>query len=58
MESSPDAVVIIDQESVLRYVNPAASKIFGHATDAMLGESLTMIMPPEMRQAHLDAVGS
>lgn len=56
MESSPDAVVIIDVDSILRYVNPAASKIFGHQSEEMLGESLTMIMPPELREAHLKAV--
>ena len=56
MESSPDAVVIIDVESIFRYANPATSKIFGHEPNDMLGQSLTMIMPPELRDAHKQGV--
>ena len=51
-ETASDAIVTIDKESTVLYVNPAAEKIFGHRPEDMLGKNLTMIMPEYLRHVH------
>ncbi|HXG64029.1 MAG TPA: ATP-binding protein [Blastocatellia bacterium] len=50
--TASDAIISIDQHSVILYVNPAAEKIFGHTAEEMLGQSLTMLMPEYLRHLH------
>lgn len=52
METLADAVVTIDAESTILYVNSAASKVFGYEVGEMLGRHLTMLMPDYMRRVH------
>jgi PAS domain S-box-containing protein len=47
-----EGIVIIDSDSRLIFVNPAAGAIFGHAPEDLLGQPLTTLMPEEFRQAH------
>ena len=51
-ETAPDAIVTIDETGVILTVNPATEQIFGWPPDALVGQSLTMLMPPGMRAAH------
>ncbi|MGH9946158.1 MAG: PAS domain S-box protein [Pyrinomonadaceae bacterium] len=51
-ESASDAIITIDHEHTILFVNPAAGKIFGYTVDEMLGEKLFMLMPEHMRGAH------
>ncbi len=51
-ESASDAILTIDQEQTILFVNPAAEKIFGYALDEMLGNKLVMLMPEHLRGAH------
>ncbi len=51
-ETATDALITIDEESRILFVNPAAERIFGHALDEMLGQELTMLMPEYMRHVH------
>ncbi|HLM57563.1 MAG TPA: PAS domain S-box protein, partial [Pyrinomonadaceae bacterium] len=52
METVADAVVTIDEGSVMRFVNPAAERIFGYGAGEMLGENLAMLMPDYLRRLH------
>jgi PAS domain S-box-containing protein len=54
-ETAQDAIVMIDEDSRILFVNDAAEGIFGYAGAEMLGRSLTMLMPEHLRQAHLAA---
>ncbi|HSA60036.1 MAG TPA: diguanylate cyclase [bacterium] len=56
-ESASDAIITIDEKSLMVYVNRICQKMFGHARNAMIGQPITMIMPPSMRSRHLAAVG-
>jgi len=47
-----DAVITVDGQGTIRGVNPAATRIFGHTPYALNGQNITMIMPPEIREAH------
>jgi len=51
-ETASDAIITIDEESTILYVNSAAEKIFGHPTREMLGQHLTILMPELLRHVH------
>ncbi|HEX8198829.1 MAG TPA: two-component regulator propeller domain-containing protein [Pyrinomonadaceae bacterium] len=51
-ETASDAIVTIDAESNIVFVNPALEKIFGYSTQEMIGEKLTILMPEKFRPMH------
>ncbi|MBC8031455.1 MAG: GAF domain-containing protein [Pyrinomonadaceae bacterium] len=51
-ETASDAIITIDENSRILFVNRAATKIFGYATEEMLGGELTMLMPEYLRHLH------
>lgn len=53
-ETAGDAIITIDEQSRMLYVNAAAARIFGYARAELLGQPLTMLMPPHLRAQHLD----
>jgi PAS domain S-box-containing protein len=48
-----DAVITIDEQSRMLFVNPAAERIFGYSRTELLGQPLMMLMPQELREKHL-----
>ncbi|MFB6300646.1 MAG: PAS domain S-box protein [Halobacteriales archaeon] len=54
--NSNDAIVMIDTESVIRFVNAAIEELLGYSPDQLLGEALTTIMPPRLRDEHTAAM--
>lgn len=53
VETASDAIIMIDENSRIEFVNGAAEKVFGYAKAEMLGESLTMLIPQPLRETHL-----
>ena len=51
-ESASDAIIRIDEESIINFVNTAATRIFGYAEAEMIGHPLTMLMPEDLRPEH------
>ena len=51
-ETASDAIVTINADSRILFVNRAAVKIFGHTIEEMLGAELTMLMPEYLRHLH------
>ena len=51
-QSASDAIITINEESRILFVNQAAVKIFGYSIDEMLGSEMTMLMPEYLRQVH------
>ncbi|MFO8142619.1 MAG: EAL domain-containing protein [Marinobacter sp.] len=47
-----DAVITTDIEGVIRTVNPALGKMFGYPENALVGEPITKLMPPEIARHH------
>src|SRR5262249_39525999 len=51
-ETASDAIITIDANSTIIYINRAAEKIFGYPVSEMLGQDLTMLMPEYLRHVH------
>jgi PAS domain S-box-containing protein len=52
-EAAADGIISIDDQSTIRYVNPAAGRMFGYEPVEMVGKNLTCLMPEHLRQIHL-----
>ena len=48
-----DATVVADDANRIIFVNAAAGELLGWAPEALVGQRLTAVIPPEMREAHL-----
>lgn len=52
-ETASDAILTVDGEGKIIFVNAATEKIFGYRADEMVGQNLTLIIPEQMRDKHL-----
>ena len=55
-ETASDAIIVIDEDSQILFVNRSTERIFGYLKEDLLGQSLTMLMPDYLRQVHRQAV--
>jgi PAS domain S-box-containing protein len=55
-EAASDVIVTIDERSTIRSVNPAVEEVFGHDQEALIGESLTKLMPDDLTGRHREAL--
>ncbi len=51
-ETASDGIITIDADSNIRFFNRAAERIFGYAEQELIGQKLTVLMPPEFRDVH------
>jgi PAS domain S-box-containing protein len=51
-ETASDAIITINEESRIIFINRAAQNIFGYTTEEMLNHNLTMLMPDYLRHLH------
>lgn len=51
-ETASDAIITINEDSRILFVNRAAVNIFGYRLDEMIGAELTMLMPEYLRHLH------
>jgi two-component system cell cycle sensor histidine kinase/response regulator CckA len=56
-ETATDAIVTIDEQSTVLFVNRAAERIFGYAISEMMHQPVTRLMPHYLREAHRASVG-
>lgn len=49
VESAVDGIITLDDQRLIRSVNPAVERMFGHRSDALLGRAITMLMPSPYR---------
>ena len=52
-DAAADGVILIDDQSTILFVNPAAGQIFGYEPAEMVGMNLTQLMPERHRQNYL-----
>ena len=51
-ETASDAIITINENSRIIFVNRGAVNIFGYSIEEMLGAELTMLMPEYLRHLH------
>ncbi len=51
-DTASDAIITIDKDSRILFVNQAAVKTFGYSIEEMLGAELTILMPEYLRHLH------
>jgi PAS domain S-box-containing protein len=56
VETTTDAIVVIDEQSTILFVNRASERIFGYREEELVGQQLTMLMPDYLRQIHKQAI--
>jgi PAS domain S-box-containing protein len=51
-ETASDAIISIDEQSNILFINRAGERIFGYKPEQMIGQSLNMLMPEYLRHVH------
>jgi PAS domain S-box-containing protein len=51
-QTAQDAIITIDSDSIILFVNPAAERMFGWSGEEMRGRNLDMIIPERLRESH------
>jgi PAS domain S-box-containing protein len=54
LEAVPDALVGMDQECVIRFVNAQTESLFGYDRDDLIGEPIDTLVPETRRQISVD----
>lgn len=52
IETATDAIVTIDERSIILSVNPSAQRTFGYTASELIGQALSILMPPAFHDAH------
>ena len=55
-ETASDAIIVIDEDSKILFVNRTTERIFGYLKNELVGHLLTMLMPDYLRQVHQQAI--
>ena len=50
VDLSPDAILLLDKDDVIRVWNRSAERIFGYSPDEALGQSFDLLVPPEQHE--------
>jgi two-component system, sensor histidine kinase and response regulator len=53
-ETAPDAIVIIDQDGTVEYVNGSTVRLFGYASNEIVGQDVKLLMPEPDRSQHTE----
>lgn len=56
VEQLPDAVIYADRDGTIRLWNRGAEAVFGFSPVEAIGQSLDLIIPPHLREAHWKAM--
>jgi len=52
VDQAPGSIILADREGVIRAWNRASESLFGFAAGEVLGQSLDVIIPERLREAH------
>jgi len=52
LESAPDAILEIDNEGRIAFLNRMAEQLFGYTRKELLGQAVEVLVPETLREAH------
>jgi PAS domain S-box-containing protein len=55
-ETASDAIILMDTDSCIRFVNPAVERIFGYKPEEVVGQKLMLLQPESLQGAHLEGM--
>ncbi|WP_431261949.1 PAS domain-containing sensor histidine kinase [Roseateles chitinivorans] len=50
--ASPDGLLLVDDQGLIRLANPTASQLLGYPNEALIGASVEMLVPDSIRPRH------
>ncbi|MFI0431549.1 MAG: PAS domain S-box protein [Candidatus Nanopelagicales bacterium] len=53
LASAPNAMIVVDPAGLITYVNTAAGRLFDYPDDELVGTSIEMLVPDELRRRHV-----
>ncbi len=51
-DNSPDGILLVDPDGVIRQANRVARELFGYGADELEGLAVDVLVPPRMREEH------
>ncbi len=54
IDSTPLGIVITNEDTIIEYANQAYCEIYGYSPEELIGNSFTMIVPPERKDFWID----
>ncbi|MDP1586129.1 MAG: PAS domain S-box protein, partial [Prosthecobacter sp.] len=55
-DSAIDAIVAVDEDGHIRFFSRGAEAVFGYSVAEALGQPVTLLIPPERHEAHLEGM--
>jgi two-component system, cell cycle sensor histidine kinase and response regulator CckA len=52
LETAPDALVGVDQDGLIRFVNRQTESLFGYERDDLVGQPVEILVPESLRAVH------
>ena len=53
LEASPNAMVAVDEDARITYVNPQAERDFGYTRDELIGQPIELLLPERVSDRHV-----
>ncbi|WP_026301413.1 hybrid sensor histidine kinase/response regulator [Colwellia piezophila] len=54
LESAPDSIIITNDKGVIVLVNKQTENLFGYDRSELIGQSIEMLLPSQIRKKHID----
>ncbi len=54
LDSSPDAMVIVDGDGIIAFANRQVEPLFGHEAASLVGQKVEVLLPGRFRTRHVD----
>jgi diguanylate cyclase (GGDEF)-like protein/PAS domain S-box-containing protein len=51
-ETTTDAVLLLDENSAIRFANPSVEEVFGYPPETLIGQQIAILQPERLREAH------
>ena len=56
VETAADAIIVIDEEGIVRSANPATERIFGYRPEEIVGRNVSLLMPEPYSSSHTGSI--